>query len=462
MKTHVVCSDCDFSASKRVVTAHFQTAHGQYAGHGLKEVDVEGQKFMVLVGNSAEDIARWRAERRKKWPGTSTSQQPQPSTSIPPAKATTENASSETKKRKLSISSEEDLEDGEIEEDEEAKAQQLAKLQAMIPPTAPTSSDQPPLKKPRKMLLCKWLVRGHCRFNADNCRYSHDRSAFPCRSMMHKGSCAKGAHCHFSHDPEVLSGQRDRAQAALAERATEQQWRGEQRSLLRKLLAKDVRVEQRKMLQIVQFLVANDFLRSSNGEVAETMEIAEPVLKTDVSEMGDVNTVVAGSTQESNEIMPSDEIEIKTEVSPSDDVNMIATASAKDITDVTPSSEIELKTEMIRADETNTLATISTKEPSRPSNETELKTEVSATNGVNTVAPPDTKEPIQVVPSNETELTTEVFTSNEVGAICATSTKESIEVVPATDKEAVEEKKGLNDAEAKPTILEEPKPEVEN
>ncbi|RHY67862.1 hypothetical protein DYB30_003397 [Aphanomyces astaci] len=45
--THEACwaPGCDFSASKRVVTSHHQTAHGQYAGSGLKEIEVEGQKF---------------------------------------------------------------------------------------------------------------------------------------------------------------------------------------------------------------------------------------------------------------------------------------------------------------------------------------------------------------------------------------------------------------------------------
>lgn len=274
LKAHIVCSDCDFSAAKRVVVAHWETTHGQYSGDGLKEIDVEGQKFMVLCGNSAEEIAKWRAERRKKWPGPS--RKPQPTASVPQPTMGAVAVESESKKRKLSVTSE-DLEEGEIEEDEEAKAQQLAKLQAMIPPTAPKSPHEPPAKKPRKTVLCRWFSRGHCRFNAENCKYSHDRSQFACRAMMYKGSCAKGTNCYFSHDPTVLSGQRTRAQAASAERATEQQWQGEQRSLLRKLLAKDVRVEQRKMLQIVHFLVANDFLRSSTGESngSEAMDVDE-------------------------------------------------------------------------------------------------------------------------------------------------------------------------------------------
>ncbi|KAG2510925.1 hypothetical protein BBO99_00008616 [Phytophthora kernoviae] len=373
----------------------------------------------------------WRAERRKKWPGTSTTQQPQPSTSLPSPATATEVVNPETKKRKLSISSE-DLEDGEIEEDEEAKAQQLAKLKAMVPPVAPTPSDacQPPLKKSRKMLLCKWLIRGHCRFDAGSCRYSHDRSAFPCRSMMYKGSCAKGIHCHFSHDPSVLSGQRDRAQAASAERATEQQWRGEQRSLLRKLLSKDVRVEQSKMLQIVQFLVANDFLRSSNGEVVEAMEIDEAVGKTEVPKTGEMTTSIEASTKESIEVTSGNEKEIKTEVLKTDDVNTIAVASTKEFTEA------------------------------MSSNETELKTEVPTTDGINTMAAVGTMKPIEVMPNNETELMTEVPKTEEVTTISAAGAKESTDVVSTTDKEAVEEKIS-NDVEAKPSIMEEPKPEVE-
>ncbi|RLN20824.1 hypothetical protein BBI17_008625 [Phytophthora kernoviae] len=259
------------------------------------------------------------------------------------------------------------------------------------------------------MLLCKWLIRGHCRFDAGSCRYSHDRSAFPCRSMMYKGSCAKGIHCHFSHDPSVLSGQRDRAQAASAERATEQQWRGEQRSLLRKLLSKDVRVEQSKMLQIVQFLVANDFLRSSNGEVVEAMEIDEAVGKTEVPKTGEMTTSIEASTKESIEV---------------------TSASTKEFTEA------------------------------MSSNETELKTEVPTTDGINTMAAVGTMKPIEVMPNNETELMTEVPKTEEVTTISAAGAKESTDVVSTTDKEAVEEKIS-NDVEAKPSIMEEPKPEVE-
>ncbi|GMF37103.1 unnamed protein product [Phytophthora lilii] len=302
MGTHVTCSDCDFSASKRVVTAHYQSAHGQYAGEGLKEIDVEGQKFMVLVGNSAEDIAKWREERRKKW--LAMSRQPKPSTATPASAPA-------AGKRKLSVSSEEDLEEGEIEEDEEARAQ-IALKNALAAPEPTVSqhggagAQEPPAKKQRKTQLCKWFARGHCRFDDAHCKYSHDRSAFGCRAMMFKGSCSKGMYCLFSHDTAVMSGQRERSQKASKERATEQQWRGEQKSLLRKLLAKDVRVEQHKMLQIVHFLVANDFFCAPDGEKSGDGGGKESAVKIEVLKSEETSSAVTAQASETIKSMSDD------------------------------------------------------------------------------------------------------------------------------------------------------------
>jgi hypothetical protein len=68
--THETCTvpGCSFTASKRVVQAHFHSTHGQYSGQGYKEIDVEGQSFRVLLGTSPEEVAQWRAERRQKFP----------------------------------------------------------------------------------------------------------------------------------------------------------------------------------------------------------------------------------------------------------------------------------------------------------------------------------------------------------------------------------------------------------
>ncbi len=68
--THESCSypECTFSGTKKVLNAHFAVAHGQYSGTGFRTVDVEGQKFRVLVGADPEEVQKWREMRRKKFP----------------------------------------------------------------------------------------------------------------------------------------------------------------------------------------------------------------------------------------------------------------------------------------------------------------------------------------------------------------------------------------------------------
>ena len=69
-KTHETCSHagCSFVGSKKVVLAHYHSKHGLYAGDGYKTIDVEGQKFNLLLGYSPEEIENWKKERRAKFP----------------------------------------------------------------------------------------------------------------------------------------------------------------------------------------------------------------------------------------------------------------------------------------------------------------------------------------------------------------------------------------------------------
>lgn len=277
VKTHVSCHapECDFSASKRVVGAHFQTAHGQFAGSGLKEIDIEGQKFMVLVGNSPEDIAAWRAERRKKWPSVAkqsneNQQEPVVETKVP------------SKKRKLSSATldnggDEDLEDGEIDEEEpKANGQQSgdqcetgqadqAEPSAASEP-APVDGSEPSPKRQKRVWLCKNFLRNQCRFG-DECKFSHDRKDVLCRSMLQKGKCSKGDACLYSHDAAQIADAavklktKNANKPSKGEKVLEEKWKTEQGSLLRKLLKKDMRVEQHQMLQIVRTIVSSQFFK---------------------------------------------------------------------------------------------------------------------------------------------------------------------------------------------------------
>jgi hypothetical protein len=70
MATHEKCTfdGCEFEGSKKVVSTHFQTAHGEYSGTGYKVIEVEGEKFKVLMGTNSDEVEQWRLERRKKFP----------------------------------------------------------------------------------------------------------------------------------------------------------------------------------------------------------------------------------------------------------------------------------------------------------------------------------------------------------------------------------------------------------
>ncbi|TYZ59437.1 hypothetical protein PybrP1_005484, partial [[Pythium] brassicae (nom. inval.)] len=317
-RTHVQCHapGCGFAASKRVVGAHFQTAHGQFAGQGLKEVEVEGQKFLVLVGNSPEDIAKWRAERRKRWP-SATKRAPIEATAQ--ASVTTASDTMETgrSKRKLSAASEE-LEDGEVDEDDGDSATRreeqrdtgdsegttatatttasptttVTATTTATATTAVTTTDdtvvgatcdgvEPPVgaepspKRQKRVVLCKNFARSQCRFG-DACRFSHSRRDVVCRSMVQKGRCARGDACQYGHDAQLVAdatARKSAGRAATGDRALEQAWRAEQGSLLRKLLAKDVGVEQQRMLQIVRCLVRSNFCQDDLAPETPVVEI---------------------------------------------------------------------------------------------------------------------------------------------------------------------------------------------
>ena len=65
--THEECSHpgCAFTASKKVVTAHYHSAHGLYSidggcTDGYKSIEVEGMQFRVLLGTSPAEISQWR------------------------------------------------------------------------------------------------------------------------------------------------------------------------------------------------------------------------------------------------------------------------------------------------------------------------------------------------------------------------------------------------------------------
>lgn len=74
VKSHITCTECNkYTACPKMVKAHYQAVHGKFSGNGFKTVTVAVpgcpmQRFRICVGNSKEDVAKWIADRKKKFP----------------------------------------------------------------------------------------------------------------------------------------------------------------------------------------------------------------------------------------------------------------------------------------------------------------------------------------------------------------------------------------------------------
>ena len=83
-------------------------------------------------------------------------------------------------------------------------------------------------------------------------------AATPCRHFA-RGRCAAGASCVFSHAAGQTPARRNEQGHS---RGRPRVPRASDQSLLKKLFAKEVRVDRSRLLQVFRFLAANDFLRT--------------------------------------------------------------------------------------------------------------------------------------------------------------------------------------------------------
>ncbi|KAH9115671.1 hypothetical protein AeMF1_010315 [Aphanomyces euteiches] len=232
--THEQCwaPGCDFQASKRVVTSHYESTHRQTDGSktGLQEIVVEGQTFQVLMGNSPEEIQKWREERRKKWPSES------------------------NVKRKME-QKEERAQAGDVTEPalKKAKPQPADNKE-------PAGDKESPVKKPKKRLkFCVKFIRSSCDLG-DECPFNHNIQSVPCKSYSTTGKCKRGDKCNFAHTKTAAAVKQQAQTVAkqIAEHKT---------SLLRKLLAKDIDREQRHILQAFRHLIQHNFFLGDDNDI---------------------------------------------------------------------------------------------------------------------------------------------------------------------------------------------------
>ena len=216
---------CSFSATKKVVIAHFHSAHGQFSGSGYKMIDVEGQKFRVLLGTCPDEVKQWREDRRKRFPTAATVDQKQQQqkrmrdaggvSAVPegkkkkvqstPQQSSTQNSAPVQFQDMLKSYTTSQAVSGEMNDTRHAvtevggnnpcPSQQLTVRETSSVSTDVGNATEPPVKKARR---CLFFSRGKCKAG-DECKFSHDFEPIMCTFFV-RGRCRKGISCPHIHD----------------------------------------------------------------------------------------------------------------------------------------------------------------------------------------------------------------------------------------------------------------------
>ena len=224
--SHTTCSQCSFTAAPKLVKAHYEAAHGRFAGSGFKTVTVAVpgcpvQRFCICVGNNPNDIQQWIQERKRRFPRRNKVELLDAVPSAPIQEEPTKAASGVA--ALLAGYSSSDASDEETDSKVPAVATTAAPL--LPPPTSAAVGVDAPLNEPTRK-------RGVCRFFARN------------------GTCRNGDACAYSHD--IVANQRQSQLSLPRDRSKE--------TLLGKLLSNDVKRERSLTIQLLEYLVQSDFL----------------------------------------------------------------------------------------------------------------------------------------------------------------------------------------------------------
>mmetsp|Transcript_15398 Transcript_15398/g.45993 ORF Transcript_15398/g.45993 Transcript_15398/m.45993 type:complete len:185 (+) Transcript_15398:250-804(+) len=176
---------------------------------GYQELEVEGGRFRVLVGNDAAEVEKWRAERRRRWP----------------SRANLESRAREKQKEEPSG---------------------LAGL-AAYGSDSDASEPAPAPERPRPRRPCLAMLHSGSCARGDGCQYDHDVSDVPpCAYFARHGSCRRGRNCRNAHHD---GGARETGPPAYVPPGG---------TLLRKLLHSDIRREAGLILQCITGLLDAD------------------------------------------------------------------------------------------------------------------------------------------------------------------------------------------------------------
>lgn len=239
--------------------AHFHGAHGQFSGSGYKLIDVEGQKFRVLLGSDAEEIKQWRLERKKKFPTASNVERKEQCVAALKEAGGIDSAApvGASKRSRVQVSGEAD--DGrdkklaKTEDAEDAGVDQVA---------TGDGADK------RSSFPCKYNYKGKTCSKGDSCPYSHTAEPLICHKFLSTGRCSKGVRCMFVHDkkankatPKTANGDEQPAGASGTKRGQLYLPDPRKGNLLKKLLDDEINNEENLLLQCLHYLRKQNYLQ---------------------------------------------------------------------------------------------------------------------------------------------------------------------------------------------------------
>jgi Zinc finger C-x8-C-x5-C-x3-H type (and similar)/Nuclear fragile X mental retardation-interacting protein 1 (NUFIP1)/Zinc-finger of C2H2 type len=276
-KSHVKCTECSFEGVPKIVKAHYQALHGKFSGSGFKTVTVaipgcRVQKFKICVGNRPEDIQRWIAERKKRFPRRSPQQNDNaldtagisnnPGASQTNTNSSTLDATKDATKDAMKdasassglsallagYGSDSDLDSDNNDEQVETKPQDKLAIEdsevSEIPPQveAPIQVDAAPPEDD----------------GAASSKIPPKRS---CRFFFQYGSCRNGDSCRFSHEipPPTRQTASQNASHQHNDRKRKRGGHTSSDTLLRKLLENDMDRESNLTMQLLKYIVQNNF-----------------------------------------------------------------------------------------------------------------------------------------------------------------------------------------------------------
>ena len=246
---HEVCSEegCSFRATRKVLAVHFQTVHGQFAGTGMKKIEVDGQSFSVLLGTVPEEVRMWREARRAKFPSTQRIREKldrqQKLCDAGGLTAPSSSSSLSSSSAGAAATSQGDARASEPEKSSSAHqmgSEAEPSATSATAAAAATTAATPPVTV-KKRLCSYFLKRGACR-HGDACRFSH---------IIPEGGVPRKHNSSKLILPPPLAG-------------------GTRGTLLRSLLKTEIDSEENLLLQCISHLCKTDFLGQNTEKQIKT------------------------------------------------------------------------------------------------------------------------------------------------------------------------------------------------